>query len=46
MLASFDKMGKQAVAAKELKEVRSFTTAENQATEQAAADPEPDPRGL
>lgn len=36
MLASFDKAGKQAVEAKQLKEVRSFTTAENQATEQAA----------
>lgn len=36
MLASFDKAGKAAVDAKQLKEVRSFTTAENQATEQAA----------
>ena len=36
MLASFDKAGKQAVDAKQLKEVRSFTTAEKQATEQAA----------
>ena len=36
MLASFDKAGKEAVDAKQLKEVRSFTTAENQATEQAA----------
>ena len=36
MLASFDKAGKAALEAKQLKEVRSFTTAENQATEQAA----------
>ena len=36
MLASFDKAGQEAVGAKQLKEVRSFTTAENQATEQAA----------
>ena len=36
MLASWQKAGDAAVAAKQLKEVRSFTTAENQATEQAA----------
>ena len=36
MLASFEKAGQAAVAAGQLKEVRSFTTAENQATEQAA----------
>ena len=36
MLASFDKAGKQAVDGKLVKEARSFTTAENQATEQAA----------
>ena len=36
MLASWDKAGKAAVADKQLAEVRSFTTAENQATEQAA----------
>ena len=36
MLASFDKAGKEAVSNKLLKDVRSFTTAENQATEQAA----------
>ena len=36
MLATFEKGGAAAVAAKQLKEVRSFTTAENQATEQAA----------
>lgn len=35
MLASFDKAGKEAVAAKLVKEARAFTTAENQATEQA-----------
>lgn len=36
MLASWEKAGKAAVAGKQLAEVRSFTTAENQATEQAA----------
>jgi len=36
MLASWEKAGKTAVADKQLAEVRSFTTAENQATEQAA----------
>ena len=36
MLASWDQAGRQAVADKKLAEVRSFTTAENQATEQAA----------
>ena len=36
MLASFDKAAATAVANKQLAEARSFTTAENQATEQAA----------
>lgn len=36
MLASFEKAGREAVAAGQFKEVRAFTTAENQATEQAA----------
>ena len=36
MLASFDKAGNEAVTGKLVKEARSFTTAENQATEQAA----------
>ena len=36
MLASWDKAAKEAVASKQLAEARSFTTAENQATEQAA----------
>ena len=36
MLASWDKAGKNAVQSKQLAEARSFTTAENQATEQAA----------
>ena len=36
MLASFERAGAAAVAAGEIKEARSFTTAENQATEQAA----------
>ncbi len=36
MLSSFEKAGKEAVAAKQLGGAKSFTTAENQATEQAA----------
>ena len=36
MLSSFEQAGKQATAAKQLAAARSFTTAENQATEQAA----------